>query len=91
MSTESVCQVVSNLSNGEKYKVLYNHVKPPSVLPTTVCRGTNRKFNVSWLERYPWFLYSPKVDGSCTVLKSMVCSVDHVPFFPAQREKTRGC
>ena len=74
MPTDPVYRAVSNLSNGEKYNLLYHHVKPPTVLPSTNVQGKNRKFNVSWLEKYSWLLYSPKVDGvfcgPCSILLS---------------------
>ena len=72
--TNPVYRVVSNLTNGEKYNLLYHHVKPSTLtaLPSTNVRGKNRKFNASWLEKYPWLLYSPKVDGvfcgPCSIL-----------------------
>ena len=49
-------------------------MKPPDVLPSTFAQGCNRKFNISWLEKYPWLWYSPKLDGvfcwPCAVLLS---------------------
>lgn len=74
--TDSLNRVVSSLTNSEKYNLLYHHVKPPTptALPSTNVRGKNRKFNVSWLEKYPWLLYSPKIDGvfcgPCSLLLS---------------------
>ena len=72
--TDPVYRAVSNLSNGEKYNLLYHHLKPPTVLTSTNVQGKNRKFNVSWLEKYSWLLYSPKVDGvfcgPCSILLS---------------------
>lgn len=62
-SIESVCQAVSTLSSDDKYNLLYHHIEPPTVLPATLSRGSNRKFNISWLKKYPWLLYSPKLDG----------------------------
>ena len=48
---------------------MYDHIRPPSVLPTTSMRGSNRKFNFSWLIKYPWLPYSPKLDGGpCAIL-----------------------
>ena len=71
-SIESICLIISNLSIDEKYSLLYRHVTPPNVLPCTHSYGGNRKFSVSWLERYPWLLYSPKLDavfcGPCSLL-----------------------
>ena len=61
---ESICLIISNLS--------IDHVALPNVLPCTHSYGGNRKDGVSWLERYPWPLYSPKLDavfcGPCSLL-----------------------
>ena len=38
-------------------------MKPPAVLPTTCFHGINRTFNASWIKKYPWLVYSPKLDG----------------------------
>ena len=38
-SIECISQEVSNLSNGDKYSLLYNHVKPPSFLPSSLISG----------------------------------------------------
>ena len=46
-----------------KYSLLYHHVALPNVLPCTHSYGGNHKFGVSWLERYPWLLYSPNLDA----------------------------
>ena len=62
MSVDVICQEVSK---DEKCALLYDHIEPPTVLPTTTTtmRGSSHKFNVSWLSKYPWLLYSPKLDG----------------------------
>ena len=71
-SISDICHTVGNLSNAEKISLLLQHVPPPAVLPTTFSHGCNRKFNVSWLTKYPWLRYSPKLDavlcGPCTLL-----------------------
>ncbi len=71
-STKDSLQVVKYLSSDEKYSYLYNHVLPPSTLPSTLLHGKNRRFNTSWIEQYPWVLYSPKLDaimcGPCSIL-----------------------
>ena len=65
-------QAVKDLSRHERYSYLYDHVSPPSILPTTLLHGKKRRFNTSWQERYPWVLYSPKLDaiicGPCSLL-----------------------
>ena len=62
-SISDICHTVGNLLNAEKISLLLQHVPPPAVLPTTFSRGCNRKFNVSWLTKYPWLRYSPKLDA----------------------------
>lgn len=42
---------------------MYRHVPPPCTLPRTFSHGCHRKFNTSWLEKYPWLRYSPALDG----------------------------
>ena len=50
-----ISQDLKKLSNSDKYSLLYNHAYPSSTLPSTYSHGCNRKFNISWLEKYPWF------------------------------------
>ncbi len=45
------------------FSYLYRHVQPPSNLPATFLHGANRKFGISWVIKFPWILYSPKVNG----------------------------
>ncbi len=71
-SIEEICGVVGQLSNDQKYSTLYHHVSPPNVYPSTSFHGINRKFGNSWLEKYPWLIYSPKFNaifcGPCSIL-----------------------
>ena len=73
-SIDTICQSVSNLSNEAKHSLLCHHIAPPNTLPTTYSRGCNRKFNTTWLTKYPFLLYSPKLDGvfcgPCSLLLS---------------------
>ena len=62
-STDELWTSLNALSNGEKFSLLYNHVQPPNALPSTFSYGANRRFQISWLSKYPWLLYSPKLDG----------------------------
>ena len=62
-SIDTICQSVSNLSNEAKHSLLCHHTAPPNILPTTYSRGCNQKFNTTWLTKYPFLLYSPKLDG----------------------------
>ena len=63
LSIESICQAMGDLPNEDKYDYLNNQVKPPAVLPTRCFHGINRKFNASWIKKYPWLVYTPKLDG----------------------------
>lgn len=54
---------LKGLSSSDKYSLLYNHANPPNALPSTYSHGCNRKFNTTWLEKYPWLRYSPRLDG----------------------------
>ena len=47
----------------EKCSLLYNHIAPFAVFPPTFSHGYQCRFNHSWLEKYPWLIYSPKLDG----------------------------
>ena len=73
-SIEAICTAITSLSQDEKYSLLYHHIEPPDVLPSKLLRSVKRKFNVTWLERYPWLRYSPKLDGvfcgPCSLLLS---------------------
>ena len=62
-SITEICTSLSELSNGSKYSMLFQHVSPPDTLPRTYSHGCNRKFNTSWLEKFPWLRYSPMLDG----------------------------
>lgn len=70
-SNTEISRVLKNLSNSEKVALLYDHIPPPTVLPSRYSHGCNRKFNVSWLEKYQWLRYSQKLDavfcGPCSL------------------------
>ena len=58
-----ICRTLNSLSNFEKYSYMFNHAKPPHVLPSKFFHGCNRKFNVEWLNKYSWLKYSTVLDG----------------------------
>ena len=62
-SIDTICQSESDHSNEAKFSLLCHHIAPPNILPTTYSGGCNRKFNTTWLTKYPFLLYSPKLDG----------------------------
>ena len=74
-TTSMICSALDTLSNGDKYSLLFEHVSPPTILPKTYSHGCNRKFNTTWLEKYPWLRYSRKLDavfcGPCSILLAL--------------------
>ncbi len=62
-SIDELCTSIDGLSTGEKFSLMYHHVQPPNVLPSRFSHGFNRRFQVSWLQKYSWLLYSVKLDG----------------------------
>ena len=44
-----ICDIANNLSFDEKFAMLYNHIGPPAVFPSTFSHGCQRRFNHSWL------------------------------------------
>lgn len=73
-SVDSLSSSISSLTDDKKYSLLFNHVAPPNILPTTYIRGSHRKFNCTWLTKYSWLRYSVKLNGvfcgPCSVLLS---------------------
>ena len=65
MSSVEISSVISSLSPGEKYNmVLYHFVPSPSfTFPKVFDCGCNRSFQATWLEKYPWLVYSKVLDG----------------------------
>jgi hypothetical protein len=55
----------SNVDNQQKLILLKNKWVIPSsfVFPLTDIRGTKRRFNRSWLEKYKWLRYSESDNG----------------------------
>ena len=62
-SVHEISRDLKTLSDSDKYSLLYNHISPPNILPSTYSHGCNRKFKINWLDKYPWLRYSPKLDG----------------------------
>ena len=50
---DNICLRMCNLSNSERFDLLFHHIQPPTSLPT-FAHGCNRKFSISWLQKYPW-------------------------------------
>ena len=58
-----ISSTLSSLSNYEKYSYIFNHAKPPDIVPSRFFHGCNRRFNVDWLNKYSWLKYSTVLDG----------------------------
>ena len=73
MSVKEVSTTVAALTRGEKYELLFKHVSPP---PSTQSYGCKCKFNIEWLSKYQWLVYSPASDGVYCASCALLCS-DH--------------
>ena len=65
MSPEEVDKAINSLTSGQKYTYLTNHFQPSNeyVFPSVYMNKSNRQFQAEWLKKYPWLVYSPKLDG----------------------------
>ena len=65
MSVEEITSAVLALTPSQKYLLLTKHFKPDKgfLFPKIYSNGCNRSFQLSWLEKYPWLVYSKEVDG----------------------------
>ena len=69
-SIDEICTSIDGL-----LKSFLHHVQPPNVLPSRFFwHGFNGRFQVSWLQKHSWLLYSVKLDcifcGPCSLLLS---------------------
>ena len=62
-SIDKISATVNDLPAAKKYSLPFQHTQPPNELPKSFSHGCYRKFNPSWLEKYPWLRYSPRLDG----------------------------
>ena len=65
MGVPEVCRAVSELTDGQRYKLLKEHYRPRADFrfPRTFSNGCYRSFQYKWLEKYPWLVYSKVVNG----------------------------
>ncbi|XP_063749493.1 52 kDa repressor of the inhibitor of the protein kinase-like [Eleginops maclovinus] len=66
-SIEEIAQAVCQMSDGQKYNLVKNHVRPSKhfIFPTPFIGGCNRAFRYDWFEEHGWWLvYSMKLDGA---------------------------
>lgn len=65
ITNEELESVIGSLTDSERYQYLTEHFRPPKgcKYPSTYMNKCNRSFQESWLTKYPWLVYSPKLDG----------------------------
>lgn len=65
ISHKEVSHVARSLTNGQKYKLLTDHLKSSTdfIFPQVSSSGCNRSFQHRWLEKDPWLVYNKVVDG----------------------------
>ena len=65
MNSEEINGAIKSLSSRQKYKLLTDHFIPNHFcFPKVFNNGCNRSFQHSWLEKYPWLVYSKVLDGA---------------------------
>ncbi|XP_037534998.1 zinc finger MYM-type protein 1 [Nematolebias whitei] len=76
MSHTEIDEAINNMSPGDKYMMLKNHVKPGSdyIFPKTYTGGCYRSFKLSWLQEFNWMVYSQNVDGVFCLGCSLFCT-----------------
>lgn len=65
MGVAEVCRTVSELTDGQRYKLLKEHYRPSAdfKFPKTFSNGCYRSFQYRWLDKYSWLVYSKVADG----------------------------
>lgn len=68
-------RAIQALTSGQKYYLLKNHFKPGAtfVFPSIFMAGCNRSFQLEWLHRYPWLVYSQTLDGGFCLSCALFC------------------
>ena len=65
MTDSEVSTSVAGVNAGQKYTLLTNHYRPGRnfMFPKTFSDGCCRSFQLRWLDKYPWLVYSKELDG----------------------------
>ena len=65
MNVVEASEALLSLTASQKYSLLTNHYKPdPKFLfPKTFSNGCKWSFQLSWLHKYPWLVYSKELNG----------------------------
>ncbi len=65
MTADEICGAVKSLDKGQMFKLLTGHFVPDRsyLFPIVFSAGCNRRFQVKWLEKYPWLVYSASLNG----------------------------
>ena len=81
MSVADIKTKISALSDNQKYTLLKHHSKPGDdyIFPSQYEGGCNRSFQRSWLDSYPWLVYSKYLDGAfCPYCALFASPRDHL-------------
>jgi len=89
MSVDEINATVNKMSDAQKLHLLQNRFRPDSryAFPSVFMNGCNRSFRYSWIEKYPWLVYSPRLDGVFCIYCALFtkdrgsrCSLVNQPF-----------
>jgi len=69
-SISKIASTMCNLSNYQKYSLLFNYVELPSTLTSTYAFGCDHKFDAKWLGKYTWLTDKWSFCGLCSVLST---------------------
>ena len=71
MPPGSVKDCVEKMTENQKYNLIKNHFSPePDFIFTYQYEGGNyRSFQISWLQQYPWLVYSKSLDGAFCIAR----------------------
>ncbi|XP_072174513.1 52 kDa repressor of the inhibitor of the protein kinase-like [Diadema setosum] len=76
MSVSDIKTKLSAMSDDQKYTLLKHHSKPCDgfIFPSQYEGGCNRSFQRSWLDSYPWLIYSKCLDGAFCIYCALFAS-----------------
>ena len=65
MSSDEICSRIKSLTSIQKYKLLTEHYTPGNSFsfPKVFNNGCYRSFQLKWLKKYPWLVYSKALNG----------------------------
>ncbi|XP_041372656.1 uncharacterized protein LOC121385929 [Gigantopelta aegis] len=65
ISAAEITAKLKEMSDAQTLHLLQKHYRPDSryAFPAVFVNGCNRSFKYSWIEKYPWIVYSARLDG----------------------------